>query len=424
IEARDIDVVDDQVRRATTQLSAPILVENTQIDAFLTKQGFATGGNELAYLMGLWVGDGYAKSDTLTVSVHDVQLHQRIKEFGDVFDLDTTIDQHHGENEASICLRSREVRDNGIRHPNTGNVLYDALKHFTSAGTKTIPQFIVTEKIVQREYFLAGLVDSDGHVEKEPALSATIKTIHTSVCDGIVAVARSLGVRVSVDTSQPVVIEGVKHAKAYSVFLSGEALASVLAKCSLDRKQVPTPATVSRQPETFHFSVTKIERAEYFGITLSDDSDHKFLLANNVVVHNCGERGNEMAEVLMDFPELSIEIDGRKESIMKRTTLVANTSNMPVAAREASIYTGITLAEYFRDQGRNVAMMADSTSRWAEALREISGRLAEMPADSGYPAYLGARLASFYERAGKVTCLGNPRRQGSVSIVGAVSPPG
>jgi hypothetical protein len=104
---------------------------------------------------------------------------------------------------------------------------------------------------------------------------------------------------------------------------------------------------------------------------------------------------------------------------MQRTTLVANTSNMPVAAREASIYTGITLAEYFRDQGKDVAMMADSTSRWAEALREISGRLAEMPADSGYPAYLGARLASFYERAGKVTCLGNPQRQGSVSIVGA-----
>lgn len=109
---------------------------------------------------------------------------------------------------------------------------------------------------------------------------------------------------------------------------------------------------------------------------------------------------------------------------MKRTALVANTSNMPVAAREASIYTGITLSEYFRDQGQNVAMMADSTSRWAEALREISGRLAEMPADSGYPAYLGAKLASFYERAGKVSCLGSPSRHGTVSIVGAVSPPG
>lgn len=109
---------------------------------------------------------------------------------------------------------------------------------------------------------------------------------------------------------------------------------------------------------------------------------------------------------------------------MRRTALVANTSNMPVAAREASIYTGITLSEYFRDMGLNVSMMADSTSRWAEALREISGRLAEMPADSGYPAYLGARLASFYERAGRVTTLGNPHREGSVTIVGAVSPPG
>jgi len=131
-----------------------------------------------------------------------------------------------------------------------------------------------------------------------------------------------------------------------------------------------------------------------------------------------------MAEVLMEFPELTMEVGNRQEPIMKRTTLVANTSNMPVAAREASIYTGITLSEYFRDQGSNVAMMADSTSRWAEALREISGRLAEMPADSGYPAYLSTKLASFYERAGKVVCLGNPQRNGTVSIVGAVSPPG
>ncbi|WVF68258.1 V-type ATPase, A subunit [Kwoniella sp. CBS 6097] len=150
----------------------------------------------------------------------------------------------------------------------------------------------------------------------------------------------------------------------------------------------------------------------------------KFSNSDIIIYVGCGERGNEMAEVLADFPELTLERDGREEPIMKRTALVANTSNMPVAAREASIYTGITLSEYFRDQGQNVAMMADSTSRWAEALREISGRLAEMPADSGYPAYLGAKLASFYERAGKVTCLGGPERQGTVSIVGAVSPPG
>ncbi|EDQ87552.1 uncharacterized protein MONBRDRAFT_37827 [Monosiga brevicollis MX1] len=169
---------------------------------------------------------------------------------------------------------------------------------------------------------------------------------------------------------------------------------------------------------------TAIPGAFGCGKTVISQSLSKFSNSDIIIYVGCGERGNEMSEVLAEFPELEIEIGDRKETIMKRTALVANTSNMPVAAREASIYTGITLSEYFRDQGYNVAMMADSTSRWAEALREISGRLAEMPADSGYPAYLGARLASFYERAGRVQCLGVPERIGSVSIVGAVSPPG
>jgi len=160
------------------------------------------------------------------------------------------------------------------------------------------------------------------------------------------------------------------------------------------------------------------------GKTVISQSLSKYSNSNAIIYVGCGERGNEMAEVLMEFPHLKMEKDGKTYGIMKRTTLVANTSNMPVAAREASIYTGITLAEYFRDMGMNVSMMADSTSRWAEALREISGRLAEMPADQGYPAYLAARLASFYERAGKVSCLGNPKRTGSVTIVGAVSPAG
>merc|ERR1719502_263340 len=160
------------------------------------------------------------------------------------------------------------------------------------------------------------------------------------------------------------------------------------------------------------------------GKTVISQSLSKYSNTDCVVYVGCGERGNEMAEVLTDFPELTTIIDGVEEQIMQRTPLVANTSNMPVAAREASIYTGVTTAEYFRDQGYDVGMMADSTSRWAEALREISGRLAEMPADSGYPAYLGARLASFYERSGRAQCLGSPNREGSVTIVGAVSPPG
>jgi len=160
------------------------------------------------------------------------------------------------------------------------------------------------------------------------------------------------------------------------------------------------------------------------GKTVISQALSKYSNSDVVVYVGCGERGNEMAEVLSDFPELTTLIDGKEEPIMQRTTLVANTSNMPVAAREASIYTGVTTAEYFRDMGYNVAMMADSTSRWAEALREISGRLAEMPADAGYPAYLGARLAAFYERSGRVQCLGTPAREGSITIVGAVSPPG
>ncbi|CCE94001.1 H(+)-transporting V1 sector ATPase subunit A TDEL_0H01420 [Torulaspora delbrueckii] len=160
------------------------------------------------------------------------------------------------------------------------------------------------------------------------------------------------------------------------------------------------------------------------GKTVISQSLSKYSNSDAIIYCGCGERGNEMAEVLMEFPELHTEKNGKMEPIMKRTTLVANTSNMPVAAREASIYTGITLAEYFRDQGRDVAMIADSSSRWAEALREISGRLGEMPADQGFPAYLGAKLASFYERAGKAVALGSPDRVGSVSIVAAVSPAG
>ncbi|KGK87525.1 V-type ATP synthase subunit A [Clostridium sp. HMP27] len=148
----------------------------------------------------------------------------------------------------------------------------------------------------------------------------------------------------------------------------------------------------------------------------------KWADAQMVVYIGCGERGNEMTDVLNEFPELRDPKTG--EPLMKRTVLIANTSNMPVAAREASIYTGITIGEYFRDMGYSIALMADSTSRWAEALREMSGRLEEMPGDEGYPAYLGSRLAEFYERAGNVICLGKDGREGALTAIGAVSPPG
>ena len=148
----------------------------------------------------------------------------------------------------------------------------------------------------------------------------------------------------------------------------------------------------------------------------------KWADADMIVYVGCGERGNEMTDVLLEFPELEDPRTGRP--LFERTVLVANTSNMPVAAREASVFTGIAMAEYFRDMGYDVAMMADSTSRWAEAIREISGRLEEMPGEEGYPAYLGSRIAGFYERAGNVVCLGSDGRRGSVSLIGAVSPPG
>lgn len=158
------------------------------------------------------------------------------------------------------------------------------------------------------------------------------------------------------------------------------------------------------------------------GKTVSEHQLAKWSDAKIVVYIGCGERGNEMTDVLKEFPALKDPETG--ESLMNRTILIANTSNMPVAAREASIYTGITLAEYYRDMGYDVAVMADSTSRWAEALREISGRLEEMPGEEGYPAYLGSRLAEFYERAGRIKTIGKGSREGSISIVGAVSPPG
>ncbi|MBP1927518.1 V/A-type H+-transporting ATPase subunit A [Methanolinea mesophila] len=194
------------------------------------------------------------------------------------------------------------------------------------------------------------------------------------------------------------------------------------------RKMNPTsPLLTGQRIFDFLFPLTKggtamIPGGFGTGKTVSEQTLAKWADSQVVVYIGCGERGNEMTDVLTEFPEL---VDPRTGlPLMERTVLVANTSNMPVAAREASIYTGITMAEYYRDMGYDVALMADSTSRWGEALREVSGRLEEMPGEEGYPAYLATRLAAFYERAGRVECLGKGERVGSVTIVGAVSPPG
>jgi len=196
----------------------------------------------------------------------------------------------------------------------------------------------------------------------------------------------------------------------------------------LSKRLAPTKLLVSGQRviDTF-FPITKggtacVPGPFGTGKTVVQHQLAKWVDADIVVYVGCGERGNEMTDVLTEFPELKDPRSG--EPLMKRSVLIANTSNMPVAAREASVYTGITLAEYFRDMGYTVALMADSTSRWAEAMREISTRLEEMPAEEGYPAYLSARIAAFYERAGRVKCLGSPDREGGLSVIGAVSPPG
>ena len=194
------------------------------------------------------------------------------------------------------------------------------------------------------------------------------------------------------------------------------------------QKLIPVEPLVTGQRviDTF-FPVTKGGAAAVpgpfgAGKTVVQHQVAKFANVDIVIYVGCGERGNEMTDVLNEFPELIDPATG--QSIMQRTVLIANTSNMPVAAREASIYTGITIAEYFRDMGYSVAIMADSTSRWAEALREMSGRLEEMPGDEGYPAYLGSRIAEYYERAGRVKTLGSIAREGSITAIGAVSPPG
>ena len=196
----------------------------------------------------------------------------------------------------------------------------------------------------------------------------------------------------------------------------------------INRRLAPEKLLVSGQRvvDTF-FPITKggtacVPGPFGTGKTVVQHQLAKWVDADVVVYVGCGERGNEMTDVLAEFPELKDPRSG--EPLMRRSVLIANTSNMPVAAREASVYTGMTLAEYFRDMGYTVAVMADSTSRWAEAMREISTRLEEMPAEEGYPAYLSARIAAFYERAGRVECLGSPQREGGLSVIGAVSPPG
>ncbi|AET41346.1 H(+)-transporting V1 sector ATPase subunit A Ecym_8050 [Eremothecium cymbalariae DBVPG len=393
VEARDVENMDPAVREATFQLVCPILYEGHQLAQYLAtqKNGLPSeAATILAYFLGLWSGN---QSNEIEVTAEVFSRLQGAVEL------------------LGLHVKRQQGVSKSIRLSLKNSIMADVIAKFgfTNAGEKTIPSFLRSESITSRECFLAGLVDAAGSVNEATGDLAAVISLPRSSLEGASKVAGSLGLEIKLEPG-------------FLKICGGSALQSVLSICGT--VAVEKPEHVVRKPKHLKFIVEKMTEDNYFGITLPEDSDRVFLLNNQVLVHNCGERGNEMAEVLMEFPELFTEVNGRKEPIMKRTTLVANTSNMPVAAREASIYTGITLAEYFRDQGKHVSMIADSSSRWAEALREISGRLGEMPADQGFPAYLGAKLASFYERAGKAVALGSPNRVGSVSIVAAVSPAG
>ncbi|KAJ1822334.1 H(+)-transporting V1 sector ATPase subunit A, partial [Coemansia sp. RSA 2599] len=433
LEAGHASDMSVQVKGATFQTWAPVLAEKPVFAQAVQDAGLSEAAvPHAAYLLGLWIGNSCRDGMRFSVGAKDAELRDRIEDYVEKLGLTTAIEQAEDEQQ-SLCVSVRPASEQGDGNASTSasdglatdNTMWRAISALGLHNEdKAVPLFLHKDDIQVREHTLAGLIDSCGHVAANE-LSATLKTTYPAVRDGLVALARSLGIRASVDAAQPRLSSGDALCETYDIGISGSsAMASVLSKCALGRKRTAAPSAVSRECQRFGFEVRELSVDDYYGFTLSEGSDHQFVLSNLAVVRNCGERGNEMSEVLMDFPQLTTEVDGRQEPIMQRTTLVANTSNMPVAAREASIYTGITVSEYFRDQGKHVAMIADSTSRWAEALREISGRLAEMPADSGYPAYLGARLASFYERAGKVKCLGGPERFGSVSVVGAVSPPG
>jgi V-type H+-transporting ATPase subunit A len=422
LEARFLAQLDESVRNATQQSVAPLdMADGSLAKALgevLNAEPSQAQLESAAWATGLWLGNGAADRIKYTLNASAIEAVERLDTVAELLGLgevEARTRPHAGRDGAldvTICKRR-------TNNSSSENALWQTIVKLGMAGDKTCPTNVELWPKELRAQMAAGIFDSEG---RTAAKGITVKTILPAVRDACVALFRSLGLRASVSQD------------GQEVFVCNTpALRSVSARCAVPHKRLAVDAAgfavkvdqaIALVEQTYDFTANVLAQSPYVGVTLAAESDHIFQLANQIVVHNCGERGNEMAEVLKEFPTLTAKIRGSDESIMKRTVLVANTSNMPVAAREASIYTGITLAEYYRDMGLNVSMMADSTSRWAEALREISGRLAEMPADSGYPAYLTSRLASFYERAGKVVCNGNPRREGSVTIVGAVSPPG
>ncbi|KAG0671058.1 H(+)-transporting V1 sector ATPase subunit A [Maudiozyma exigua] len=488
VEAKHYESLGHYVKKCSYQLINPVFHQSGKLAQEIASLNYSKDKAPLlAWLIGFWVGNGAMRHSQFVVESQDIELVNRIQDIAGLLNLSATTACYYSgskDDEAKLAKLNSSSAE-GFEDDLEGNPSVKELADMdrlsesktatlpTAFGVENIDELIISlgegrgngnvfaqvigsfgidladkdtlvTKIAHelagdafevREQFVAGLVDAAGYVRKDVydhASEATISTESKSTVLGLVKIARSLGIKITVTSDDSDDSDEHDHAhcghdhgssSSYTAVMTGDALTNSMRFCAIGRNRVAAKEFM-RQAVPFYFSLEKKSEDDYYGITVPDNTDKQYLLSSMALVHNCGERGNEMAEVLMEFPELFTEINGRKEPIMKRTTLVANTSNMPVAAREASIYTGITLAEYFRDQGKNVSMIADSSSRWAEALREISGRLGEMPADQGFPAYLGAKLASFYERAGKAVALGSPDRIGSVSIVAAVSPAG
>ena len=276
--------------------------------------------------------------------------------------------------------------------------------------------FVSTAKVGQRVVGgdIVGYVDENEVIKHKIMISPKISGTLTEINDGEYSVDETIGkVRLDNGKEEPIMLMQkwpVRIARPYA------------SKMSTFEPMITGQRTIDSLFPIAKGGTACVPGPFGSGKTVVQHQLAKWSDVDIVIYIGCGERGNEMTDVLNEFPEIKDPRTG--ESLMKRTVLIANTSDMPVAAREASIYTGITIAEYFRDMGYSVAVIADSTSRWAEALREMSGRLEEMPGEEGYPAYLTSRLAQFYERAGKVVCLGSDKRQGALSAIGAVSPQG
>jgi V-type H+-transporting ATPase subunit A len=356
IEAHDLALLGDHVREATQQFLSPVLFEDEKLKRLLVAQGFnGQHTPKMAWLLGFWVGDGYYTRSTFSIDPIDSELADQVAAYGSLFGLESTSTEYHhrwnqekatsrtvlGEivangslptdmsegacssikrtdrldydkrGDLSVDLRGGSVRGNGLRQNlNTDNVFWEMVLASGVRGpapdaAKVVPAYLAHESIEVREHFLAGLIDSDGHVKLDNNPSATVKAIYPAVCDGLVQLARSLGLRVSVHVEAAKVVHNVSHKKSYAVYMSGkDVLDSVLSKCALSRKKMEAPIKVERNAQPVYFDVKEKEAAPYFGITLAENTDHQFLLANMMLVHNCGERGNEMAEVLMDFPEV------------------------------------------------------------------------------------------------------------------------